>query len=351
MSDNATFDYTSAAVKVLFGAGRLADVANAVEGLGGRRCLVLSTPGRENLARDVETRLGGLAAAVFPGARMHTPVGVTENAMTVVASEGIDCLVAIGGGSTIGLAKAIAWRTGLPQVAIPTTYAGSEMTAVLGETAEGKKTTRRSGEVRPEVVIYDVDLTLTLPPRTSAVSGMNAMAHAVEALYAENRNPVLTLLAEDAIRTLAGGLPGIIDDPSDRAARTEALYGAWLCGMCLEAGVALHHKLCHVLGGAFDLPHAETHAVVLPYAVAYNASAAPDAMARIARALGTGDAVSGLIDLERRIGTPRSLREIGMPEEGIDRAARSVAANPYWNPRPMDEDALRDLLRAAWAGS
>ena len=259
--------------------------------------------------------------------------------------------MAVGGGSTTGLGKAIALRTDLPQIVLPTTYAGSEMTPILGETEDGVKTTQRTPKVLPEVVIYDVDLTLGLPAAIAATSGMNAMAHAVEALYAKDRNPVTSLMAEEGIRSLAQALPGIADDPQDRAARWDALYGAWLCGTCLgSVGMALHHKLCHVLGGTFDLPHAETHTIVLPHAVAYNASAAPEAMNRIARAIGAENAAQGLFELARRLGTKLALRDIGMPAKGIEQAAKAAMAAPYWNPRPLDEGALRDLLTRAWNG-
>ena len=271
--------------------------------------------------------------------------------MAVVARERVDGLVAVGGGSTIGLAKAIALRTGLPQVAIPTTYAGSEMTDILGETEGGAKTTRRSEAVRPEAVIYDVELTRSLPPGLSATSGLNAIAHAAEALYARDGNPVIALMAEEGVRALAAALPAIVADPGDMAARGDALYGAWLCGLCLgSASMALHHKLAHVLGGSFDLPHAETHAVLLPHAVAYNAPAAPVAMARLAHALGGRNPALALFDLAGRLGAPRALRDIGMPEDGLDRAVEAAVANPYWNPRPLEAGALRALLADAWAG-
>jgi maleylacetate reductase len=192
---------------------------------------------------------------------------------------------------------------------------------------------------------------LGLPPAIAATSGMNAMAHAVEALYARDRNPVISLMAEEGIRSLARALPRIAGDPHDRAARWDALYGAWLCGICLGAvGMALHHKLCHVLGGAFELPHAETHTIVLPHAVAYNAPAAPDAMTRVAQAIGAEDAAQGLFGLAKRLGAQQGLRDLGMPEDGIDQAARMAMASPYWNPRPLDEEALRDLLTRAWNG-
>jgi len=282
---------------------------------------------------------------------MHTPVEATDKALEVVGELEADAVVAVGGGSATGLGKAIALRTDLPQIVLPTTYAGSEMTPILGETKDGVKTTQRTPKVLPEVVIYDVDLTLGLPPAIAVTSGINAMAHAVEALYARDRNPVISLMAEEGIRSLARALPGIVEDPHDREARADALYGAWLCGACLGAvGMALHHKLCHVLGGTFDLPHAETHTIVLPHAAAYNAPAAPDAMDRIARALGVADAAKGLFELAGRLGAKQALRDIGMPADGVGQAVKATLAAPYWNPRPLEEDALRNLLTRAWNG-
>jgi maleylacetate reductase len=263
-----------------------------------------------------------------------------------------DGLLAIGGGSTTGLAKAIAFRTDLPQIVVPTTYAGSEMTPILGETRNGAKTTLRSLKVLPETVIYDVDLTMTLPVELSATSGFNAIAHAVEALYAEERNPIVTMMAEEGVRAFARSLPTIVRKPQDGDARTDALYGAWLCGACLGlVGMALHHKLCHTLGGSFDLPHSETHAIVLPHVVAYNAPAAPDAMSRLCRALGVEDPALGLFELGRIIGAPRALRDLGMTRDGIERATDLALANPYWNPRPLERGAIRDLIADAWSGA
>jgi maleylacetate reductase len=267
------FVYEALPTRVVFGSGTVAQLKPEAERLGVRRVLILSTPGRgEAQAREIAALLGDLAVGIHAGAVMHTPVDATEKALEVVRDLGADAVLAVGGGSTTGLGKAIALRTDLPQIVLPTTYAGSEMTPILGETKDGVKTTQRTPKVLPEVVIYDVDLTLGLPAAIAATSGMNAMAHAVEALYARDRNPVISLMAEEGIRSLARALPGIANDPQDRTARADALYGAWLCGTCLGAvGMAVHHKLCHVLGGAFDLPHAETHTIVLPHAVAYNA--------------------------------------------------------------------------------
>lgn len=282
---------------------------------------------------------------------MHTPVEVTDRAMQVLCDTNGDCTIAIGGGSTTGLGKAIALRTDLPQIVIPTTYAGSEATPILGETRQGHKTTQRSAKVLPEIIVYDVDLTLTLPRALSATSGINAIAHAVEALYTQDANPVISLMAEQGIKALAQALPPIMKNPADKAARSEALFGAWLCGVCLGAvGMALHHKLCHTLGGSFHLPHADTHTVLLPHAVAYNASAAPEAIACVAQALGAANAAQGLFDLAKLLGAPTALRDIGMPEAGLERAAELATSSPYWNPRPVDIGGVRALLDDAFYG-
>lgn len=308
-------------------------------------------PGQTDQAREVSGLLGPVAAGVFDQAAAHTPVPVTEKAVDAARAAGADCLVAVGGGSAIGLGKAVALRTGLPQLALPTTYAGSEMTPILGETQGGAKTTRRLPEILLDTVVYDVDLTMTLPPHVAAVSGLNAMAHAVEALYAQDGDPLAFLTAGEALDALAAALPAILRDPADTEARAAALYGAWLAGTCLgTVGMALHHKVCHVLGGSFGLPHAETHAVVLPHVIAYNAPAAGAAMARIGRALPGADPATAVFGFAGGIGAPRALRDLGMPESGIGEAADLIVRDGYWNPRPVRRDAVRDLLQRAWAG-
>ncbi len=346
------FTYEALPQRVVFGWDTLDTVGAEVERLGCRRALVLSTPEQRGAAESLAARLGPLAAGIFTGAAMHTPVEVTERAMAAARDAGADCTVALGGGSTTGLGKAIALRTDLPQIVVPTTYAGSEATPILGETESGRKTTQRTMKVLPEVIVYDVALTLTLPPALTATSGMNAIAHAVEALYAKDGNPLISALAEQGIAALARALPRIMADPADRDARADALYGAWACGTCLgTVGMSLHHKLCHTLGGTFDLPHADTHTAVLPHATAYNSEAAADAMAAIARALGTtGGAAPALFDLARALGARTSLRDLGMPEDGLDRATDLAVASPYWNPRPVERHAVRALLDDAWNG-
>jgi maleylacetate reductase len=313
--------------------------------------LVLTTRPQERQGREILAILGARGAGLFPGAVMHTPVEVTERAMEKVTALRANGVVAVGGGSTTGLGKAIALRADLPQVVVPTTYAGSEMTPILGETRNGVKTTQSSPRIQPETVVYDVDLTVSLPPALTATSGMNAIAHAVEAMYARDKNPIISLMAEEGIRVFARGLPAILRCGDDRDARADALYGAWLCGTCLGAvGMALHHKLCHTLGGTFDLPHAETHTIVLPHALAYNSPAVPEATARIARALGVVDAAAGLYELAGSLGAKLALKDIGMPREGIEKAADLAVINAYWNPRPLERDAIRELIARAWAG-
>jgi alcohol dehydrogenase class IV len=345
------FEYTALPARVVFGSGTRDRVNDEVEALGASRALVLTTPGQADMGSELLEQLGNLGSGSFAGAAMHTPVEVTGRAMQVVQESGADCLVSLGGGSTIGLGKAIALRTNLPQIALPTTYAGSEATPILGQTENGVKTTQRGPKILPEVIIYDVELTLTLPTRLTVTSGLNAIAHAVEGLYARDTNPVISLLAEDGIRALVSAMPQIARKPDDIEARSDALYGAWACGVTLGVvGMALHHKLCHTLGGTFDLPHSETHTVILPHAMAYNASAASDAMARVARAIGTDDAPGGMWDLAKSLDAPMSLAELGMPREGIDRAVELVLANPYWNPEPLEPSRLRALLEAAYEG-
>lgn len=345
------FVYTSHPVRVVFGSGTVQNIPEEVERLGLSRVLIVTTRSQAETSAAVAKALGPRVAAVFPGAVMHTPVAVTEAAMAIVAEQRIDGVLAIGGGSTVGLGKAIAVRTDMPQIVVPTTYAGSEMSPILGETRDGQKVTQSSEKIRPEVVIYDVDLTLALPPALSGTSGINALAHAVEALYARDRNPIVDLMALEAIGALVKALPRIVRDPRDREARAGALYGAWLCGVCLgTVGMGLHHKLCHTLGGSFDLPHAETHTAVLPHALAHNAPAVPDVMARLSAVLATDDPARALWDLAGQVGAKRALRDLGMPDSGIDLATGRAMANPYFNPRPLDRDAIRALLARAHAG-
>jgi maleylacetate reductase len=345
------FIYESLPSRVIFGRGTVGQVGVEIERLGAKRVIILSTAEQSAEAERISQQLSDTHGATFNGAVMHTPLEVTNQALQIVQQKKIDGILAIGGGSTIGLSKAIALRTDLPQLVIPTTYAGSEMTTILGQTENGIKTTQRTATVLPETVIYDVDLTLGLPVRMSVVSAVNAMAHAVEALYATNTNPVLSMMAEAGIAALYRGLPIIAKNSKDIEARSDTLYGAWLCAVCLgTSNMALHHKLCHVLGGSFNLPHAETHAIILPHVIAYNAPVTRDAIAAMNRALG-GEGVAGRIfALTQSANVPTALKDLGMPEDGINRAVEIALANPYANPRPIEPALLRRLIANAWLG-
>ncbi|MEM7446119.1 MAG: maleylacetate reductase [Pseudomonadota bacterium] len=345
------FIHQNAPGRIVFGAGALAQVATEILGLGCERALLLSTPFQKPDVEALAEQLGDLAAGVFPNAAMHTPVDVTERAMAAFTAGGADCVLAFGGGSTIGLGKAIAWRNDAPQLVVATTYAGSEVTDILGQTEDGQKTTVRDPKIRPEVVIYDPDLTLGLPVPMSVASGLNAMAHAVEGLYAEDANPVISLMAVEGVRALKQALPAIVTDPSDRKARSTALYGSWLCGVVLgSVGMSLHHKLCHTLGGGFDLPHAETHAILLPHTAAYNAIAAADELRPLAELFG-GDLGVGLHQFAADLGAPLALKDLGLAEADLVRAAEMAVQRPYANPRPVTKEGIRTLLANAHSGA
>jgi maleylacetate reductase len=343
-----SFTHTALPMRVVFGPGSLARLPEEVAALGLTRVLVLCSPEQAATGQLVADALGDRAAGVLAEARMHVPVEVAHRAQALAAELGADGCVAVGGGSAVGLGKAIALEHGLPVLAVPTTYAGSEMTPVWGLTADGVKKTGRDPRVLPVSVVYDPELTVTLPVAMSVTSGMNAIAHAVEGLYAPDGTPIVSLMAAEGVRALVSALPRIAAEPADLEARGDAQYGAWLCGAVLGATtMSLHHKLCHALGGTLDLPHAPTHTVVLPHALAFNAPAVPDAVA----ALGLGaDPARALWDLAGELGAPRSLAELGMAEADVDLVADQVLASPYANPRPVTRDGVTALLHRARAG-
>lgn len=354
MSDSfsSEFLYSTEARRVVFGLGAIRHIQREMQRLGASHALILSTPEQHADADRVVHLLGEHAAGIFARAMMHVPIEVARAACAEADQRRADCIVAVGGGSTTGLAKAIALQSALPIIAIPTTYAGSEVTPIYGMTEGGVKRTGTDPRVLPRTVIYDPELTLSLPAALTTTSAINAIAHAAEGLYAKDTNPIMSLFAAEGIRAFAAALPVLARDPRNLEARSEAFYGAWLCGTVLgNVGMSLHHKLCHTLGGSFNLPHAEVHTVILPHAIAYNASAAPRAMTQIASALGTPSASEGLYDLARTQGAPCALRDIGMREGDLDRAAELAAANPYWNPRPVERSAIRVLLQHAYEGS
>ena len=338
--------------RVCFGSGEAAaHLGTEIENLSASKVMVITGKSERDIA---ETITAGLPVALrYDEVVMHVPVEVAGRARDAAATAGADALVSVGGGSTTGLAKAVALTTGLPIVAVPTTYAGSEATAVWGLTEGASKTTGTDPRVLPKVIVYDAALTVTLPVPISVASGLNALAHCVDAMWGPNADPINAAFAAEGIRSLEAGLPKVVTDPFDLDGREHALYAAYLSAAAFaSAGSGLHHKICHVLGGKYNLPHAQTHAVVLPYVLAFNSPQAPDAEHRIAGAFGTNRAIDGLEDLRRELDAPQALRDFGFTEEAIPEAAEAILpAVPPSNPRPVTAEDLRRLLRAAWSGA
>jgi maleylacetate reductase len=346
-----SFTYDALPGRVVFGAGSVASLTEEVQRLGAARVLLVYDLSVKEVAEDLIERMGPRWAGEFTDIQQHVPAEVVERARQAARECDADCAVTVGGGSTTGFGKVIALELGLPVIAIPTTYAGSEMTPIYGITSGGRKNTGRDTRVLPKTVIYDPELTLSLPPFVTGPSGINAIAHCVEALYAKDANPITSIMAEEGIRGLARGIPAAVRDPRDLEARSDALYGAYLAGAALAAvGMALHHRICHVLGGTFGLSHGEVNAVILPHAARFNQQAAPEALARAAAALGVEDAATGLFDFALAVGAPTSLEQLGMRQEDLEVAARLSVDPPPWNPRPVDVENIGALLDDAFHG-
>jgi maleylacetate reductase len=345
-----SFSYDTHEVRVVFGAGALAGLPAELDRRGLGRVMLLMTPGRAGQRAEIETLLGDRLSGVFAGAKLHVPVGVVADAMADLARFKPQSLLAFGGGSAIGLGKALAFETKLPLAVIATTYSGSEMTAVWGNSDGKMKRTFRNTEVAPQLVLYDPELTYGLGPEVSAASGMNAIAHCVEAEYAPERSPVTSWFALEGLRHLAASLPVVAGTaPNDPEARSSALFGAHLAGRALDmTSMGLEHKLAHVMGGRFGLNHSEAHAALVPWVTAWNAPAAPEAMARMAGALGVADAAEGLVDLSHRLGI-RSLGAQGFTAAAIPEAAELIAAMKFPNPREVNTDGVRWILERAMA--
>ncbi|MET9265321.1 maleylacetate reductase [Amycolatopsis sp. NPDC004079] len=346
------FIHTTLPQRVRFASGAAAAGVRAeTERLGARRVMLIAADPERALADEIAA---GLPVALrHHEVAMHVPVELAERARAAATDHQADAIVSVGGGSTTGLAKAIALTTGLPIIAVPTTYAGSEATDVWGLTENAVKTTGRDPRVLPAAIVYDPSLTLTLPADLSVASGLNALAHCVDSLWAPQSDPINAALAAEGVRALNAGLPEVAKDPSGVDGREHALYGAYLAAAAFaSAGSGLHHKICHVLGGMYDLPHAQTHAVVLPYVLAFNAPNAPGADRRLAAAFGTDTALAGLQALRARLNAPAALRDYGLAESDLPAAVKAILeAVPESNPTPATEDNLAALLRAAWEGS
>jgi maleylacetate reductase len=347
------FTYESLPGRVVFGPGRVSTVAAEVEALGRERVFLVVDGQAKALGDSVAVDLGPRLARRWDEVAQHVPVELAERARAAATDADVDIVVCMGGGSSTGLAKALALSHHVPIVAVPTTYAGSEMTPIYGLTGGRHKQTGKDLVVLPKVVIYDPELTLGLPPGVTGPSAFNALAHCVEALYAPGCNPVTSALALEGVRAIHRSLPAVMDAPGDLAGRSDLQYGAYLAGVSLgTTGTGLHHKLCHVLGGTFNLVHADTHSVILPHAVAFNREALPDEMARLAEALGEpgGDPAGALWDLAVASHVPTSLADLGLAADDLPEAARRAAAEITVNPAPIDEAALAGILERAYAG-
>lgn len=346
------FTHETLGQRVVFAPGEAVVAVTAEVGLtGARAVMVIASPSQAGTAARVTADLP--VALVHDDVAMHVPLAVAERARQAAADSGADLILSVGGGSTTGVAKAVALTTGLPIVAVPTTYAGSEATDVWGLTEGTVKTTGSDARVLPRSVVYDATLTLSLPVGTSVASGLNAMAHCVDSLWAPRADPINAALAAEGVRALSDGLPRVVDEPHGLEGRALTLYGAHLSAVALaSAGSGLHHKICHVLGGRYDLPHAPTHAVVLPHVLALNAPHAPEAERRLAAAFGAESAVEGLEVLRQRLGAPRALRAYGFEEGRVADAADAVLPHvPPGNPAHVTRESLRRLLHDAWEGA
>jgi maleylacetate reductase len=339
------FTYDALPGRIVFGAGTArTQLAPEIDRLDVSRLLLIASDREAGQAREIVAPFAARVMATFTAVREHVPIGTARDARAMATDAHADAVLCIGGGSAIGAAKAVALTHHIPIIAVPTTYSGSEVTPVWGLTEDGHKTTGTDPAVLPRVVIYDPELTASLPRDLAVASALNAMAPGVEAQWAPGRNPVSSAIAGEGIAALAAGLR--TGEPAD------LLRGAWLTASAFAvAGSGLHHKLCHVLGG-LGLPHARTHAVVLPHVLAFNAPGAPEAAERVAHALGVEDPVAGLRSLADELGIPRGLRDLGLRGAQIDEVvALTEPVVPADNPVPVGNGALRRLVLAAWTGA
>jgi len=351
MSTMPAYTYDAAPQRVLHGPGRAAELGAELARLGARRALLLCSPGQRTLAECLAAPLGAGCAGVIATARVHVPVALAQAAAAQARALQADALVAVGGGSTQGLAKALALELALPVLALPTTYAGSEATAIYGLTDQGHKRTGREARVRPLGVIYDPELSRALPLATSVASALNGMAHAVEALYAPDASPITDALARQGLRLFAQALAGLPAAPQDLALRGRLLSAAWLCGHVLDqTRMGLHHRLCHVLGGRFDLPHAELHALLLPHVVATLAPHMPGPLQALRDTLGQSEPAAALQALADSAGLPRSLQALGVPADALAELARLAADEARSHPLTPDTATVLALLQRAHAG-
>jgi maleylacetate reductase len=347
MTEN--FVFQSQAIRVLFGRGTLKAVPAELELHKRSRALILCTTSSRPSAERVQSEAPGRIADIH----QLPPTGDARERLARLVDhakqKSADSLLVIGGGSPIGFAKTVAANAGLRSIAVVTTYSGSEMASSWSIGAGKDRMAGDDDTCLPLTAIYDPDLTLSLPPRTSAASGMNAMAHAVETLYGPDINPVVESLAAKAVELLGSSLPRVVDRPDDIAARSDALYGAWLAA-AFRAQAGVEHALAQRVRQNFGLDHSHCHAIFTPYSIAFNAKAAPQAIELISRALLANDAGRALYDLNVRIGLPTGLKGLGMKEADIPKAVDIVAAGKFVNPRPVSRDDIANLITQAFHG-
>lgn len=345
------FQYTSSKVNVRFKRDGLKDIASLLEELSYKKVFVLCSSRTKEEVKAHLDRDSSLSYTFFTKAKMHTPIETTEEALALIQGQNYEAFLAVGGGSVIGLSKALSWRTDIPQIVAPTTYAGSEMTNILGETIKQVKQTQRDDKIQPAYVLYDSALLDSLPAKVAGPSAINALAHSVEALYAENRNPVITTLAKESIWNIAHFLESSLKQEATQKEKDKVLYGAYLAGTCLgSVGMSLHHKVCHALGGAFNLPHADIHCFMLPYNIAYNSSAIPDILQDLGSEL-AADAIDFIFDLSQKVGHYSTLKHFGLAEKDLEKAADVILSKPYYNPEKVERERILKMLNLAFKGT
>lgn len=343
--------YNATPSSIIFGAGTLSRVAEAVEAHGARRAVVVSTPGRQGLAQRVVSLLGDRCCGIIPEAVSQVPIELARRGRKLAAEMEADCIVSVGGGASVGLGKGIGLEYAKPIVAIPTTYSGSEMTGFCGITIDGVKRMHKSLDMLASTVIYDPELSVGLPLDVSMASAMNALAHCVDSVYVSTISPIILSAAHEGAAVLMHAMPRVAANPSDIAARTDLLYGAYLAGAALTGGFAYQHGVAHTLGGSFGIAHGLSHALVLPHVASYNMRHAPGQLGRLARSMGVPAIGPAIFDILKTVGLPTSLAEVGFRESDIERAAAiTVETDNGLNPGPVSIDDVRALLKDALEG-
>lgn len=337
--------------RIDFGEGARHRVAGLLSAFGARRPLVVDGLPGVTASEEVTAALGGLVAGTVTGLTQYITPELVTRATEAYRAGGADSVVSVGGGSAIGVAKVLAVHHDAPLVAVPSTYSGSEATPIYSVVVDSAKQTRSDARACPRGIAYDPALTATLPARLAASSAFNALAHCIEGLYSPRADPFSRLYALEGARLVGEHLPLLSVEETAPQARAALLWASYLGGATIAtAGIALHHKICHVLGASLDLPHADLNAVVLPYALAYNAPAVPEALVDLRRTWATEDPVGHVRALARSAHAPTGLAELGMRSTDVVAAAAAVVAATQANPRPVTEQGMQALLTAALHG-